>query len=286
MVPVGRRQRAVLHLADQRPLHRHLDRHRPARLIPAAELQARRHQADSPDGVRQHGRPVGKAGLEPAEVLQRPGPILAAGRKHRPHRPVPLRPLHRLGMEGGAGTGRLLRRLLPVRHRPDPLPAARLRHAWHRAEAVLGTDEAAAADLDTASDWARARAAIPLRRCSWPKPPRSAPTRSGAPSATSLRPRDPTGGGRLAIRLPRCPASLLGPHPPHRSAFALGGRTRPGAQCATPEWATRASRSSPSDIAVPRRLAAVAGRALVGHWSGGRQLRSCAVLVVDRVEPA
>lgn len=129
-------------------------------------------------------------------------------------------------------------------------------------------------------------AAIPLRRCSWPKPPRSAPTRSGAPSATSLRPRDPTGGGRLAIRLPRCPASLLGPHPPHRSAFALGGRTRPGAQCATPEWATRASRSSPSDIAVPRRLAAVAGRALVGHWSGGRQLRSCAVLVVDRVEPA
>lgn len=31
------------------------------------------------------------------------------------------------------------------------------RRAWHRAEAVLGTDDAAAADLDAASDWARAR---------------------------------------------------------------------------------------------------------------------------------
>ncbi|MFF2549141.1 AAA family ATPase [Kitasatospora sp. NPDC058063] len=31
------------------------------------------------------------------------------------------------------------------------------RRAWHRAEAVLGTDDSAAADLDAASDWARAR---------------------------------------------------------------------------------------------------------------------------------
>ncbi|MFJ7905715.1 AAA family ATPase [Kitasatospora sp. NPDC096204] len=31
------------------------------------------------------------------------------------------------------------------------------RRAWHRAEAALGTDDSAAADLDAASDWARAR---------------------------------------------------------------------------------------------------------------------------------
>ncbi|MFF3562013.1 LuxR C-terminal-related transcriptional regulator [Streptomyces sp. NPDC002574] len=37
---------------------------------------------------------------------------------------------------------------------PDRVPD---RRAWHRAEAVLGADDAAAADLDAASDWARAR---------------------------------------------------------------------------------------------------------------------------------
>ncbi len=64
----------------------------------------------------------GSPGLEPDQVLQLPRPPDPARQLRRPHRPLPLRPLPRLPVAPGARPGRLLRGLVPVGQRGQPLP--------------------------------------------------------------------------------------------------------------------------------------------------------------------
>ena len=147
--------------------------------------------------VRQPRRALRGTGLEPAQVVQLPGPLRPAQRLRRQDRPVPHRPVRRLAVEAGAGPGGLGGRLLPVRQPPHPLPAAlQLQPAPRR---------------ERRHDGVRRRTRPSTGPRAWPTPPGRRSARTTSRRATSGTPGTSCG----STPSPRRPN---GPTRPSRSA--------------------------------------------------------------------